>query len=238
MMTPEMLDIFTGALGFLFTILILSYLIGDNPLFRIAVYAFVGVASGYAATVIFWQVLVPRLWLPTLSALQSGSMGEVLYVVMPWLGTAFIIMKISPRLAGMARITMAFLVGAGAAVTLAGALTGTLLPQFNATINVFGGAAGSSGFQMIELLFSGGVILLGAVTSLAYFHFGARPAADGSMRRFVPIEILAWIGRIFIGSTLGVIFAGVYAAALTALIERISSIIDFVSSLAALLGLS
>ncbi len=58
-----------------------------------------------------------------------------------------------------------------------------------------------------------------------------RPKADGSMRRFGLIEIAAWMGRIFIGITLGAIFAGVYAAALTALIERIASIINFITTL-------
>jgi hypothetical protein len=37
----------------------------------------------------------------------------------------------------------------------------------------------------------------------------------------------AWVGRIFVAITLGVIFAGVYMAALTAMIERLSSIINF-----------
>ncbi len=38
---------------------------------------------------------------------------------------------------------------------------------------------------------------------------------------------MAWLGRIFIAITLGVLFAGVYMAALTAMIERLSSILNF-----------
>jgi hypothetical protein len=48
------------------------------------------------------------------------------------------------------------------------------------------------------------------------------------MRRLGLIEALAWGGRVFIGIALGAVFAGVYAAALTALIERISSLINFI----------
>ena len=51
------------------------------------------------------------------------------------------------------------------------------------------------------------------------------------MRRLGLIEVLAWGGRIFIGIALGAVFAGVYAAALTALIERISSLINFIFDL-------
>ena len=225
------LDIVTGALGFLFTVMILSYLIGDNPLFKIAVYLFVGVASGYAAAIVIWQVLIPKLFLPTLNIIQTGDYTRGILLVAPWLGIGFILMKISPRLAGTARITMAYLVGVGAAVTLVGALTGTIIPQVEATMNFFDGAIFKPAAEMIEIAFSGSVILLGTVTSLAYFHFGARQKVDGSTRRSGIVNLLAWIGRIFIGSTLVAVFAGVYAAALTALIERISSIVNFLMSL-------
>lgn len=230
------LDLVTGALGFLFTVLILSYLIGDNPLFKIAVYLFVGVASGYTAAVVFWQVLYPKLFLPTVLILQTGDFMRGILLVVPWLGFAFILMKISPRLAGIARITMAFLVGAGAAVTIAGALTGTIIPQMIATIDFFDpGLAAARNISAFEVLGNGTILLVGVVTTLAYFHFGARQKPDGSPKRFAPIDLLSWIGRIFIGITLGVIFAGVYAAALSAMIERINFLINFLTSL---LGMS
>jgi hypothetical protein len=88
------------------------------------------------------------------------------------------------------------------------------------TINAF--APTSNLFVLIN----GFAILLGTMLTLIYFHFGARARADGSVHRLGIIEILAWLGRFFVGVTLGVLFAGVYAASLTALIERISSIIN------------
>lgn len=226
------LDFITGALSFLFTLLILSYLIGDNPLFKIAVYLFVGVASGYAAAVIIWQVLYPKLFMPLGNVLLTGAYGQGVLLVVPLLGLGFILMKGSPRLAGIARITMAFLVGAGAAVTLAGALTGTLIPQVTATINFFDqSAAAARNISVFEVLGNGTIMLLGVVTSLAYFHFGARQKLDGSTKRLGLIDMIAWVGRIFIGITLGVVFAGVYAAALTAMIDRASSLVVFIKTL-------
>lgn len=220
-------DHITGVISFLFTILVLSYLIGDNPLFRIAVYIFVGVSSGYVAAVAWWQVIVPRLIYP----LAYGSVPEKAITAIPLLGAVMILMKISPRLTGLARIAMAFLVGAGAAVIIAGALSGTLVPQISATIDAFDmNAASARNISMVEVIFNGAFILAGTVFTLIYFHFGARPKADGPIRRLGLIEISAWIGRIFIGITLGTIFAGVYAAALTALIERISSLINFLGN--------
>lgn len=221
------LDLITAVLSFLFTLLIFSYLIGDNPLFRIAVYIFVGVSSGYIAAVAWWQVIWPRLIQP----LIFGSLLEKGLLLMPLLGAVLIFMKISPRLAGMGRIVMAFLVGVGAAVTIAGAVMGTLIPQVMGSINSFDlGSAATRNISIIEVIFNGASVLAGTVFTLTYFHFGAYAKADGSTHRMGLIEISAWIGRIFIGITLGAIFAGVYAAALTALIERILSLINFLGN--------
>lgn len=223
------LDLITGALGFLFTLLIFSYLIGDNPLFKISSYLFTGVSAGYIAAVAFWQVLWPRLFQPMVAAFVGGSIIDQTLVFIPLIGVVLIFMKISPRLGGMARVVMAFLVGVGAAVTIAGAIGGTLIPQVLGTINMFDiREATARNISFGEVLFSGAFVLAGAVFSLAYFHFGAKPKADGSMHRNPLVEFMAWVGRIFIGITLGAVFAGVYAAALTALIERISSLINFV----------
>ncbi|HMU93486.1 MAG TPA: hypothetical protein PKE35_12005 [Anaerolineales bacterium] len=229
-LTPQMLDMITGALSLLFTILIFSYVLGDNPLFRVAVYIFVGISAGYIASVAIWQVIWPKLLYPLVVG-PSTPFESIGYLVFPLLGFALILMKISPRLAGLARFVMAFIVGVGAAVAIAGALSGTLIPQVSGAINSFDMvAAGARNVGFIEALVNGGTILAGTIFTLIYFHFGARPKADGTMHRFALIEIPAWIGRLFIGITLGVVFAGVYSAALTALIERIDSIINFINS--------
>lgn len=224
------LDQIAGVLSFLFTLLIFSYLIGDNPFFRIAVYIFVGVSSGYIAAVVWWQVIWQRLGYPLIFG--SISLFEKGLLLVPLFGSLLILMKVSPRLAGMGRIAMAFLVGVGAAVTIVGALGGTLIPQVFGTINAFDltSASGKDISWFIEVMVSGSIILAGTVFTLIYFHFGARPKEDGSMHRLGVIEAMAWVGRLFIGITLGAVFAGVYAAALTALIERIASLINFITN--------
>lgn len=219
-------DLITGALSFIITIMILSYVIGDNPIFRIAIYLFIGVSAGYIAAVAWWQVLWPKLVLP----LRSGSTIDRSLAIIPLLGVVLILMKVFPRLSKIGSPAMAYLAGVGAAVAIGGGLTGTLYPQMAATINAFDLNRVSTGNVLgyMGLLRDGGVILVGVISSLAYFHFGARARPDGSVRRFGFIELLAWIGQIFIGITLGVIFAGVYSAALTMFIERISSLLRFI----------
>ena len=220
-------DLIAGIVAFIFTVLIFSYLIADNPLYRISTYFFVGVSAGYIASVAFWQVLKPRLFTP----LMSGTPDEKILAWVSLTLVVLILMKASPRLSKLGGPAMAYLVGASAAVAIGGAVVGTLLPQMQATINFFDlRLAAAQNIPFVEIIFNGGFILVGVVTSLAYFHFGARPLQDGTIRRMRLVELLAWFGRIFIAITLGVIFAGVYSAALTAFIERANFLITFFGS--------
>jgi uncharacterized membrane protein len=94
------------------------------------------------------------------------------------------------------------------------------MPQAGAIINQFDLRAAASVPQLAQMMFNGAWILAGAITTLVYFHFGAHTTSDGSVHRFGFIELVAFIGSIFLAITLGVLFAGVYSAALTALIDR------------------
>lgn len=211
MITP---DLVAGLAGFLLSLMILSYLIGDNPLFRIAVYLFVGVSAGYVAAVAWWQVLWPDLVL----RLLNGSTTERALWAVPLVLSALLLMKAWPALSRLGTPSMAILAGIGSAVAIGGAVNATLLPQIGATINAFD--LHNSG-SPIEAVVDGGLILVGVASTLVYFHFTASVTADGSVRRFRVIEFIAFFGGIFLAITLGVIFAGVYSAALTALIERL-----------------
>lgn len=213
------IELITGAIGFLLTVMVFSYLIGDNPLFRIAVYLFIGVASGYAAAVIVNNVLFAKF-----QALPLSDPTQLAIGLIPFLFAATLLAKLSPRLSWLGTFAMAVLVGVGAATALGGALAGTLIPQAGAAMEAMNSRS------LLDLL-EGGVMLAGTVATLAYFQFGAKRASDGTVKRNAILEALAWLGRIFIAVTLGVLFAGVFMAALTAMIERLSSLIHFVSSL-------
>jgi hypothetical protein len=83
------------------------------------------------------------------------------------------------------------------------------------------------GINVGFFLVNGGIILVGTITSLAYFHFGARHRQNQAPVRQPWIEELSQIGQLFIAITLGVFFAAVYSAALAALVERLSFLVDF-----------
>lgn len=216
------IEFLSGAIGLILTLLVFSYLIGDNPLFRLAIYLFIGVSSGYAAAVVWHSVLFPRL-----TQLPAGDPVQLLMGGIPFLLGLTLVAKLSPRTSGLGSFAMALLVGVGAATALSGAVIGTLIPQSRAAMEAFGSLT-------FGRFLEGSVMLAGTVLTLAYFQFSASRAADGTVKRNVVFEILAWGGRVFIAITFGVLFAGVYMAALTAMLERLSAIINFVK---ALLGL-
>jgi hypothetical protein len=164
-----------------------------------------------------------------LSGTVFSNAWQALLLLVPVIGSGLLLTKVSPRLSGLGQLPMAFLVGVGAAVTIGGAVLGTLLPQIEAT---FGGfdvkTAVASNINPAFMILNGALILIGVVGTLAYFHFGARQKADGTVKRNFVIEILTLIGRVYIAITFGVLFAGVYMAALTALIERMDSLRSFI----------
>ena len=215
-------DLVTGLVAFLLTVMVLSYLIGDNPFFRFAIHLFVGVAAGYAGAVAWHQVLWPKLFRP----IVFGTLVERLLAVIPLLLGILLLAKLSPRAARLGNPAMAYLVGVGAAVAIGGAVLGTIFPQTMATMNLF--TPDSTG--LAEKLFEGSIVLVGTITTLVYFQFGARATPAGPQRgKF--IQALGWIGQIFVGITFGALFAGVYAAAMTAFIERIHFLWTFLGSL-------
>jgi hypothetical protein len=217
-MTMPIVEIISGLVGFILTLMVFSYLIGDNPLFRFAVYLFIGAASGYAAAVIVNDILLARI-----QALPLADPVLLALGLIPFLLAASLLAKLFPRVSWLGNFAMAVLVGVGAATALAGAVSGTLIPQSEAAIQAIDS-------RSLMGLIQGSVMLAGTVFTLAYFQFGAKRAADGSLRRNALVEAAAWAGQIFIAVTLGVLFAGVYTAALTALIERLNSLIGFVKS--------
>lgn len=218
------MELISALVGLILTLMVFSYLIGDNPLFRVAVYLFIGVASGYAATIVWHYVLIPKLLQP-LVALNPLSIIPLVFCIL-------LLTKLFPRISAVGNVAMAVVVGVGAAAAIGGAVLGTLLPQTQAAINGFDvGSArnvGEAAFRFLE----GGVMLVGTVFTLASFHFSAGRAADGAPSRNRILEGIAWVGRIFIAVTFGALFAGVYVSALTAMIERLSFVINFIRQLA------
>ena len=158
-----------------------------------------------------------------------GNLPGLLILLIPVLLAVLLALKIFPPLSKFGNIPMGFLVGLGAAVTIGGAVQGTLLGQINGSLNMFEFQPGSGVFG--QFLFLGVIILLGTITTLVYFQFSSGKNRTETPKRAVWVELLAGIGQIFIAITLGALFAGVYTAAMTALVDRVQFIQEVLSKL-------
>ena len=112
-------------IGLLLTLFIYSYLIGDNPLYRISVHLLVGVSAAYAVVVVVQQIITP-LW----QQIQADPTSpDSLIWLVPVLFMLMLLARRLPSVSWLGNTTLALLVGVGAAVALLGSLTGTLWPQ-------------------------------------------------------------------------------------------------------------
>jgi len=203
--------------SFLVTLMVFSYLFGDNPLFRFVSALFIGVTAGYFAVVIVYQVLIARLVVPVIQ-------GSTLSLV-PLLLSGLLLTKLSPRLTRLGGPPVALLVGVGAAVAVGGAVLGTLFGQVSGAIAFIDIGNSSNGSPLLRIA-EGIFFLGGTLAALAYFNFGVREKRTREGGRSNLSAVFAFIGQLFIAVTLGAVFAGVLTAAITALIERSDFIIN------------
>lgn len=223
--------------------MVLSYLIGDNPLFKFAMHLLVGVAGGYAGAIAIRNVLQPGLVDPLVEAGLPGLVDPdlLISVIFPWILVLILFLKVSRSTARYGTLPMALLVGVGAAVVVGGAITGTLVPQAQAAMSsslspgVINPQTGEAG---LERVIGVGVLILGTLSTLFYFRFSAlrgdRETPLAIVAGFTipgPINLFAGLGKSFIALVFGVMYAGVLSAAMIVLAERLEFLLDTVSGL-------
>lgn len=209
-------------LSFILTIMIFSFIFGDNPLFRIATYFFIGVSSAYVLVLLVYQVVIPKLLLP----LFSGGLNQRLLQFIPLLLSTLLIFKLFRKTNQIGNISLAILVGGGSAIILTSAFTGTILPMMNMVTDPF-----SFSSLSIQNFFSGIFLVLGVTSSLLYFQMSSLKENSSFQIPSKIKTITQYIGVIFIGISLGSVFAGVIISSAIALIERINFVINFLYSL-------
>ncbi len=214
-MIPEMLDFAGLVLGAVLTLLIFSYLLGDNPLYRLALHLFVGALVGYSFGVVFREVLLKM----ALGQLQSNPILLVPLVMGLWL----FFFKSIPRLAYIGNFVIAYLVGVGTAVALSGALLGTIVPQVEATGRALSPASWAS-FHLGPL--DGLLIVLGTVCTLMAFTFTARKQRGLAGVWARSVGLMSKVGRMFLIFAFGVAFTGALTASLSVFIGRMQYLID------------
>ena len=226
------------------TLFVFSYLLGDNALYRLAEHIFVGVAVGYAAVVVFHNVLVPKLLAPIFEAVRARDWYQFQLLLLP-LALGLLLMtksfKRARPVSWWGSFSVALLLGVGGALAIGGALLGTLLPQVDAAADV---TRYVSGYGPGLGLFSGFVVLVGTTGVLLHFHFGASrdeqdqrsatlSSSKGRLAELADWLVQTWggLGRWFIFIAFGALLATTFMSRLSFLVGRIQFLLDAVRGL-------
>lgn len=226
------------------TVMILSYVAGDNLFFRLAQHVLIGSVAAYAVVVAVHSVLLAGL----LGPLLSDPAGQWPLLVPLVLGV-LLLCKASPQTSRLGSVSLAFMLGVGGALGIGGALLGTLLPQLRATmLSAFDQLRFNlSPAQQFALVFSNLIMVLGTLGALLSFRFSAGPSVPlTALPPGIPREaeaalpllrslvragrtlLFAWggFGRILIWIAFGALFAGVALSRITLLVERVQFLLD------------
>lgn len=208
-MTPAVINI----VAIVLTIMVLSRIAGDNPLFRIAQYLFVGTSLGIAFVVTYHQVLQPAV----VRLAIGDTPGIVLYGVPLALGL-LLLPRITRRQqwSWLANIPLAIVFGVGAALAIGGAIVGTLVPQIVDTAN----RPFSTDIPQVAGVL---VLAVGTVITLSSFYYTAPRDRGGG--RFVAFAAVA--GHWLLMLAFGYFFAAAVQTYVSALTQRLEELLRY-----------
>lgn len=234
-------DVIVTWAGFVLTLMVFSYLLGDNFLYRLAVFAFVGLTAGFVTMITVESILLPWLRL----ALESQDVGVQTFGLIPFVLGFALILKVSRRFGALGNLGLALIVGVGAAVAVVGAISGTLLLLSSGVSGaIAAGVAESGGGATADStrIFNAFLIVVGVVCTLASFQYAARRIPGASVlnaagvdeagrgsRRGLLIRAMSAVGQGFIVVTLGAIYGGAILSGLTIFSERIAFLLARIS---------
>lgn len=209
-------DAFLVTFSAFLTLAILSFLYGDNPVYKFAEHLFVGVSAAYVMTVAFWSTIVGIL-IPRLSETLTVEFFKGFYIPgdynfffwMPVILGILLLMRLVPKASWIARWPLAFIVGTTAGLNFIAYLRSDFIKQISATFvplvvdwhgfgDFFSNLSLSSTGQFM-MIFSNWVIVVGVLCGLIYFFFSREhTGAFGAASRFG-----IWILMITFGASFG-----------------------------------
>jgi hypothetical protein len=213
-----------GIVAGLLTLMVFSYLLGANPLWRIAQSLLVGVSVGYVSLVILTQVVGPHV-AGIIRPPEGAAPADRWLAMVPVALGLLLLLRIAYPGAWPSSFGLNLVVVVGASLAFGGALAGVIVPQALDTmrlINFYDTSAAG-----IAAIAGNIVLVLGVICALAYFAFGAR--ANGV--RPAPVAQLSVVGRWVLVLAFGAILGSLATTFYVALIERLSFLIDLVETL-------
>lgn len=218
-LSPQTVQLVGTWVAALLTLAVLSYVLGDNLLFRLAQYLLIGTAAGYAAAMAWNSVLQPRL------ALLLLDPGRYWYYGLFFLFGLGLLARGVRSIAVLSNLPLAVLFGTGAALALGGAISGSLVPQIRATVVSVAPASYGGGFLGWAHAIDALLAALCTLTVLSAFHFTARREGVADALTHGIMAVLGGVGRKVLMVAFGALLAGAFLAFFTILRSRLDFLV-------------
>lgn len=202
----------------LLTLMVYSYLVGDNPIFKLAEHILVGVSVGWIFVQVLYNVLIPAIsTIQTEATSGTFSLGTLLTYLIPVLLGVVMLFRPIRAAKPLTNLVMAVVIGTVSALSLAGAVAGTIVPQVGANIVNLSKTNGVS--DLIGTI----LLVLGTFLALWYFKFVvSKPALEKEgMIQSNPSAVVQLLGRWSIMLAFGAVFGTVFLTYFAALVDRL-----------------
>ncbi len=164
-------------LSAIFTLFILSFLVGDNPAYKFAEAMVVGTSAGYVMVIGLWDVFVPNLlaklfpvlvqsW--TLPGMDASGGFQWLYII-PAILIIMLLFQLMPSGGWISRWPIAFFIGITAGYRMIGYVEADLVAQIKAGIVPLW-ITGEGGFEFWPT-FNAILLTVATLSAMIYFFF-------------------------------------------------------------------
>jgi hypothetical protein len=165
-------------LAAIFTLFILSFLVGDNPAYKFAEAMVVGTSAGYVLVINIWDVFIPNLIAKLFPAMVQGwslpgmdafAPSELLYIV-PALLIVMLLWQLMPSGGWISRWPIAFFIGVTAGFRMIGFVEADLVAQIKAGMVPLW-VTGDTGEFDFWLSFNACLLTIATLSAMVYFFF-------------------------------------------------------------------
>ncbi len=187
----------------LLTLAVFSFLYKDNPFYKFAEHLMVGVSAGYWVIILWYTVVIPKMWQP----LEAGKWYYIIPIILGILMWA----RLNRKWQWVSRYPLAFYIGVSTGVAIPLEMKAKVIEQLNGSVDLVTTmyATQASGMTVVNNI----LILIGIIAALIYFFFSkAHTGATGSIAKF-------GIGVLMVG--FGASFGFTVMARISLLIERL-----------------
>ncbi|MDP7008369.1 MAG: hypothetical protein QGI78_02250 [Phycisphaerales bacterium] len=165
-------------LSAIFTLCIMSFLVGDNPAYKFAEAMVVGTSAGYVMVIGLWDVFVPNLLGKLAPAMVQGwalpgmdiSAGTQLLYIIPAILIVMLLMQLMPTGGWMSRWPIAFFIGITAGYRMIGYVEADLVAQIKAAIVPLY-QVGADGTIAVWDTMNACILTIATLSAMIYFFF-------------------------------------------------------------------